>query len=78
MQFLVFSYYDSWVDPCKILDFKLGEAVVVCNVTNLVAPCGHTHEENESLLILVAALSVAFSPTVVVMLLIHHLRVVDC
>eukprot|EP00250_Pteridium_aquilinum_P007962 c17559_g1_i1 orf=259-1230(-) len=39
-KFLIFSCCDSRVDPCKILNLELGEAIVVRNVASLVAACG--------------------------------------
>lgn len=39
-KFLIFSCCDSRVDPFKILNLKLGEAIVVRSVANLVGACG--------------------------------------
>lgn len=39
-KFLIFSCCDSRVDPFKILNLELGEAIVVRNVANLVGACG--------------------------------------
>mgnify|MGYP002775627337 CR=1 FL=1 len=40
MQYLIFSSCDSRVDPCKILNLEIGEAIVVRNVGGFIAAHG--------------------------------------